>query len=58
MTLERTFTMELTPAGWSSSVLLDGVDISELLRGVSVSSDVHGGTVVTLRCSGRLGWWR
>ena len=46
---ERTFTMDLTPSGITGCVLLDGEDISQLLTGVSVDSDVLEGTVVTLR---------
>jgi hypothetical protein len=45
---ERTFTMDLTPTGLSSCVLLDGDDISGLLRAVSVHSGVHEGTTVEL----------
>lgn len=45
---ERTFTMDLTPNGTSSCVLLDGEDISGLLRGVVVRSHVLDGTTVEL----------
>jgi hypothetical protein len=47
----HTFAMDLTPAGHTSVVLLDGDNISSLLAGVTVESDVHGGTKVTLRCA-------
>jgi len=40
--------MDLTPSGHSSCVLLDGDDISNLLRGVTVISSVFGGTTVEL----------
>jgi hypothetical protein len=45
---ERTFTMDLTPLGISSCVLLDGVDISMLLRGIVIRSSVAEPTEVEL----------
>lgn len=48
MSNEHTFTMNLTPKGLASSVLLDGQDISHLLRGLTVRSDVDGQTTVEL----------
>jgi hypothetical protein len=45
---ERTFAMDLAPLGRLSCVLLDGEDISGLLRGVDVSSSVEGATTVKL----------
>lgn len=45
---ERTFAMDLTPRGIMSCVLLDGVDISGLLRGVTVRSCVNEPTSVEL----------
>jgi hypothetical protein len=49
--VEHTFAMDLTPSGYTSAVLLDGDDISKMLSGVTVVSDVHGGTRVTLHCA-------
>jgi hypothetical protein len=46
---ERTFTMTLTPQGHMSRVLLDGDDISGLLRGVVVRSIVDDATTVELQ---------
>lgn len=46
---ERTFVMNLTPQGAKSNVQIDGHDISGLLRGVVVRSDVHGVTTVELQ---------
>lgn len=45
---ERTFAMDLTPSGTASCVLMDGHDISKLLRGVVVRSSVHEATTVEL----------
>lgn len=45
---ERVFTMNLTPDGTMSKVLLDGDDISGLLRGVRVVSGVGAATTVEL----------
>jgi len=45
---ERTFVMDLTPNGCSSSVLMNGEDISRLLRGVTVHSGVDHATTVEL----------
>ena len=36
MNTERTFMVDLTPLGISSCVLLDGVDISGLLRAIAI----------------------
>lgn len=46
---ERTFTMDLTPNGMSSCVLMDGDDISGLLQGVVVRSHVRHATSVELQ---------
>ena len=45
---DHTFTMDLTPMGTHSCVLLDGEDISGLLRGVVVRSSVTAATTVEL----------
>lgn len=47
-TKEHTFTMDLTPDGIQSLVLLDGVDICSLLYGVEIKSGVNQPTTVTL----------
>lgn len=44
----RTFAMNLAPHGSLSSVSMDGMDISALLRGVVVRSVVGSGTEVEL----------
>lgn len=46
--VERVFTMDLTPRGVQSKVLMDGEDISKSLRGVAVRSSVDGATSVEL----------
>lgn len=48
---ERTFAMNLTPHGAQSTILMDGEDISGLLRAVSVSSSATGETSVELHPS-------
>jgi hypothetical protein len=50
---EHTFEMDLSAGGRTSRILLDGQDISDLLQGVLVETDVYGGTSVTLRCAKR-----
>lgn len=45
---ERTFTMDLAPNGTAGLVLMDGWDISRLLRGVVVRSGVGEPTTVEL----------
>lgn len=45
---QHEFMMDLTANGRSSCVLMDGTDISGLLRGIKVESDVDGSTTVTL----------
>jgi hypothetical protein len=49
MAKERTFAMNLTPVGARSSVLMDGDDISGLLRGIVVRSSVDDATTVELQ---------
>jgi hypothetical protein len=46
---ERIFTMDLTPTGITSCILLDGIDISHLLRGIIVRSTVNNATEVELQ---------
>jgi hypothetical protein len=46
--MEHTFTMNLTPDGSSSCVLLDGDDISSLLRGIRVEAGVGESTLIEL----------
>jgi hypothetical protein len=48
---QHIFTMDLTPTGSSSCVLLDGEDISSLLAGVIVRSGVAQPTTVELICA-------
>lgn len=48
MNTERTFMVDLTPLGISSCVLLDGVDISGLLRGIVIRASVGNNTQVEL----------
>lgn len=45
---ERVFTMDFTPSGTFSCVLLDGEDISNLLRAVTVHSGAGEPTRVNL----------
>lgn len=45
---ERTFVIDLTAMGHMSCVLLDGIDISDQLRGVRISAFVGEETVVEL----------
>lgn len=45
---DRVFAIDLTPTGITSCVLLDGVDISALLRGIVIRSNVHDGTTIEL----------
>lgn len=45
---EHVFTMNLTPNGMSSAILLDGEDISGILRGVQVLCGVDQPTTVKL----------
>lgn len=48
MSKEHTFTMDLTPEGSMSCVLMDGEDISGLLCGIEVASGVGMATTVRL----------
>jgi hypothetical protein len=45
---DRVFTMDLTPVGHMACVLLDGIDISHMLRGVRVTCIVGEATQVEL----------
>jgi hypothetical protein len=45
---ERTFVIDLTPNGFGSCVLLDGLDISGLLEGVAIRASVHEGPTIEL----------
>jgi hypothetical protein len=44
----HTFTLDITPSGRDSCVLLDGEDISMLLEGIVVRASVHHATIVEL----------
>jgi hypothetical protein len=44
----HTFTLDLTPSGQDSCVLLDGEDISSFLQGIVVRASVHHATIVEL----------
>lgn len=45
---DRTFAMDLTPSGASSCILMDGHDISRMIRGVVVRASVNTATEVEL----------
>lgn len=45
---DHTFTCDLTPRGISSCVLLDGSDISSLLRGIVVRASIDEATEIEL----------
>lgn len=48
---DRVFEMDIAPLGHRSKVLLDGDDISSLLRGVTISTNVGEITTVQLRAA-------